>query len=59
MKRKSHGTPAGLLLLLLLRQAHTRRLSIRLWQTHSWSKTIDNTSTHHDTVPTEQLGHEG
>lgn len=48
-KHKSTVCPTGLLFLVLLRLAHTRRprsrarkLSIGLWETNYWSKTIVN-----------------
>jgi hypothetical protein len=52
VKHKRDVCAVGLLLLVLLRQAHTRwpcsharRLPIGLWQTNSWSKTIVNVNT--------------
>jgi hypothetical protein len=49
MKHKSSVSRAGLLFLVLLRQAHTRspcsrarRLRVGFWETNYWSKTITN-----------------
>lgn len=57
MKHKSRVGPAGLLLLVMLRQAHSRRVPIGIWQTHSWNKAIINASPNHAAGSSNKFEH--